>query len=201
MPIFQKKKFTFRLRGKTLVLIDWANVYGWQESLNWEISPKKLYAYLNRYKQIRRIRFYFGRDKHKKSVNFLQQVKNSGFTVVTKDVKYVPVTLDKSYFRKIIKRFKQNFVQLNLTKYQQGKLLEVVGQTIFRRKCDFDVEIVMDVHKFIDKFDSLILFSGDGDYAPLLKFCLDKGKQVIVVFAPGHLGKEIREKADFPLLS
>lgn len=192
MPAAKKKKFTFRLKGKTLVFIDWANVYGWKESLGWKVSQRKLYTYLRSYKQICQVRFYYGKDRHKKSVEFLRKIKKFGFTVITKEVKYVPVSLDKSYFRKIVERFKQNFVQLKLTRYQQEKLLEIIGQTIFRRKCDFDVEIVMDIHKLINKFDSLMLFSGDGDYAPLLEFCLKQDKQVIVVFAPGHLGKEIR---------
>lgn len=38
------------------------------------------------------------------------------------------------------------------------------GQKIFRRKCDFDVEICIDVHKAITaNFQSFIFFSGDGD--------------------------------------
>lgn len=186
------KKLLFKLKGKTLVLIDWANVYGWHESLAWKISPRKLYSHFKRYKEIEEIRFYFGKDRHRKSKEFLQKVRRMGFTVVSKDVKYVPVTLDKSHFRKLFEGIRENFVQLKLTKDQQEKLLEIIGRTVFRRKCDFDVEVTMDVQRLIDKFDALILFSGDGDYAPVLKYCLKGGKQVIVVFASGHLGKEIR---------
>lgn len=187
------EKLFFRLKGKTLVIIDWANVYGWQKSLDWRVSPRKLYSYLRRYKEIEEIRFYFGTDKHKKSIKFLQEVRQIGFTVVSKNVKYVPVTLDKSHFRKLIDAFRQNFTQLRLTKKQQEKLLEIIGQTVLRRKCDFDVEITMDVQRLIDDFESMVFFSGDGDYASIVKYCLKKDKQVIVVFAAGHLGREIRK--------
>jgi hypothetical protein len=50
----------FKLKGKTIVLIDWANVYGWFKKLKWEIDPKRLYDYLKSYPEIIDIRFYFG---------------------------------------------------------------------------------------------------------------------------------------------
>ncbi len=37
-----EERFKFKLKGKALVCIDWANVYGWQESLNWKIGADKL---------------------------------------------------------------------------------------------------------------------------------------------------------------
>ncbi len=36
----------------------------------------------------------------------------------------------------------------------------------------------------------MLLFSGDGDYAALVEDLILKGKKVIVVFAPGHKGRE-----------
>jgi hypothetical protein len=33
-------EFRFKLKGKTIVLIDWANVYGWFKKLKWEIDQK-----------------------------------------------------------------------------------------------------------------------------------------------------------------
>jgi len=57
------EKFKLKLKGKTLVIIDWANVYGWFKKLKWEIDPKRLYQYLKSYSQIKEIRFYFGVEK------------------------------------------------------------------------------------------------------------------------------------------
>jgi len=37
------------------------------------------------------------------------------------------------------------------------------------RKANFDVEIAVDVMEMIDKFDTLVLFSGDSDFDYLLK--------------------------------
>ena len=35
-----------RLKGKAVVYIDWANIYGWRKSLKREVDPAKLFAYL-----------------------------------------------------------------------------------------------------------------------------------------------------------
>ncbi|MBI2430458.1 MAG: NYN domain-containing protein [Candidatus Levybacteria bacterium] len=40
-------------------------------------------------------------------------------------------------------------------------------------------------------FDTFLFFSGDGDFASLYKLLIDLHKQVIVIFAHGHMGKEV----------
>ena len=66
------------------------------------------------------------------------------------------------------------------------------GEIVWMRKCDFDLEIGLDCFEKIEKFSTFVFFSGDGDFATLYKRLIKKGKKVIVVFAQGHLGKEIR---------
>jgi uncharacterized LabA/DUF88 family protein len=149
------------LLGQAAVLIDWANMHGWEKSLKREVNPRKLFNYLKTYKQIKQISFYFGTDQHPKSKNFLRRAKRIGYTVVTKPVKYILIA-------------------------------EVENKNIYRLKCDFDMEMCMDVYQAIeDKFDSFIFFTGDGDFEPLYKMLIKKKKQVIVVYMYGHLGREI----------
>lgn len=153
--------FKLKLNGKTAVFIDWANVYGWKKSLKKEVNPQKLYNYLKNYKEIKQIYLYYGEDKHPKSKQFLRQAKKIGYHVTTKPVKYIQVA-------------------------------EVDGQKIYRRKCDFDMEICIDAHKALsESFDGFIFFSGDGDFEPLYRLLINQGKQVVVVYASGHLGREI----------
>lgn len=62
------------------------------------------------------------------------------------------------------------------------------------RKCDFDMETCIDVHKDLaDGVSGFIFFTGDGDFAPLYRLLINKKKQVIVVYTSGHLGKEVWE--------
>lgn len=152
-----------QLRGKTAVFIDWANVYGWRKSLKREVDPRKLVEYFKGYKKIRHLNFYYGEDKHPKSRNFLKSVGKLGYTITSKPVKYICIGV-------------------------------VNGEKILKRKCDFDMEICIDVHKFLNKrVQSYVFLTGDGDFEPLYKLLISLRKQLVVVYAKGHLGKEVWE--------
>jgi len=233
-------KFKFKLQGRTLVMIDWANVYGWfsysksRNYLGWKVDPKRLFDYLTNYKEIIENRFYYGVEVgNKRSENFGLNAESIGFTFIKKGVKWIPVYLnEENHFKTVVKKLfdvldgikttnsdiatklyelrikiKSWFLDrepdfkvddliekldielkklnLNIKELQQN-LLEPAK----RRKCDFDVEIAKDACNLSSKFDTLLLFSGDGDYATLVEDLILKGKRVIVVFASGHKGKE-----------
>jgi len=159
-----EKKFSLKLKGKTAVFIDWANVYYWKDELKKEVDPKKLLNYLKTYKQIKQGRFYFGTDpSHPASSEFLMEMRKLGYIIVTKEVKFLKVYNEER------------------TKF------------IWKRKCDFDLEIGLDAFELIDKFDSFIFFSGDGDLKTLYERLIKRRKQVIVIYMYGHLGREIWE--------
>lgn len=149
------------LRGKAMAFIDWANVYGWEKSLKHSIDSRKIFNYLKSYSEITDIRLYFGEDEHPKSKKFLESAGEIGYKVVTKPVKYIFIA-------------------------------SIEGQKIYRRKCDFDMEACIDVHAALnDGVKSFVFFTGDGDYEPLYKMLIGLGKQVLVIYTAGHLGREI----------
>lgn len=188
-----KFELLLKLRGKAAVFIDWANVYGWRNRLNKEVDPRRLYRYLKEYKQINDIRFYSGLDKHPKSKQFLRKIKQIGFTVISKEVKYIPVSIDTSHFKNLFQEIKDSLASIkNLEAQDIEKILQILRRRVLRRKCDFDMEICIDVYDAIKKdFESFLFFSGDGDFAPLYKLLISQHKQVIVIFAHGHMGKEV----------
>lgn len=156
-------KLLLKLRGKTAVFIDWANVYGWRKSLKREVGPRKLYKHLKKYKEVDQIRFYYGTDRHTKSKTFISSIRKIGYKVVTKPVKYILAA-------------------------------DIEGQKVHRRKCDFDMEVCIDVHRALEKeTESFVFFTGDGDLEPLYKLLIRKKKQVIVIYAKRHIGREIWE--------
>jgi len=71
-----------------------------------------------------------------------------------------------------------------------GGLQENLKLPVYRRKCDFDVEITRDALNAFNEYETLLLFSGDGDYAALVKDLIEKGKKVILVFGPDCKGRE-----------
>jgi len=154
------KKQVLKLKGKDADFIDWANVYGWRDSLKHEPNPKAIFDYFSSYKEIEDIRFYYGEDLNDQSRDFLKSVKKIGLTMVTKPVKHIIV----------------------------GKVENIV---IKKRKADFDLEIGLDCFENLDKYQAFIFFTGDGDFVTLYRRLIEKGKQVIVIFEPGHLGNEV----------
>jgi len=245
--------FKFKLTGRTFVIIDWANVYGWFSDpnsdtyLGWEVDPQKLFSYLKSYSDIIDIRFYYGVESDKpKSVAFQEEIKSYGYNSINKELKWVPAVLETTaHFKSIIQRLfnvldnvkstnsdlsnrlyelskkverlpkisiDNNKTAFQVTNEEQlkeiynaiegldndlkklnidiGELQEKLKEPVRRRKCDFDVEISRDIYNNLENFETLIIFSGDGDYAALAEDLIVKGKKVIVVFAPGHKGKE-----------
>lgn len=94
------KKQILKLKGKTVVFIDWANVYNWRKSLKNEVDPQELFDFLKRYKKIKTKNFYFGKDKHPKSQKFLKRIEKIGYKLYTKDVKYIHIEKTDIFQRK-----------------------------------------------------------------------------------------------------
>lgn len=61
------------------------------------------------------------------------------------------------------------------------------------RKANFDVEIAVDVCFLNEQFDLMILFSGDSDFAYLVKKIKKLKKEVAVFSMKYHISKELRE--------
>lgn len=67
-----------------------------------------------------------------------------------------------------------------------------------KRKADCDVNITVDGMANFDNYDKFILFSGDGDFLPFLRYLKEKGKEIEVYsFGKDQKGnstaREIRE--------
>lgn len=63
-------------------------------------------------------------------------------------------------------------------------------------KANFDVEIAVDAMDMTDTFDTLILFSGDSDFAYLVRKLKEKGKRVFVFSTRYHISKELIGSCD-----
>ncbi|MBI5456298.1 NYN domain-containing protein [Candidatus Kaiserbacteria bacterium] len=166
LEFFEPKK------GRTVVIIDFANVDKWENTLHWKVGIQELARLLRHFSvgsQVLR-RFYYGADYGPSeksetltlwSGGILQRAGYNRFEVIKKRVKYI------------------------------HDPLRPAGQ--YQKKCDFDVEMALDLIKMRDNYDNVILFSGDGDLVCAFDY-LNKeyGKTEFFVFAArGHIGKEI----------
>jgi uncharacterized LabA/DUF88 family protein len=161
-----------RNKDRNIVLVDFANVDRWQESLGWPVGVNKLgqlVKHMSKGKKFLR-RFYYGLDYGPKDASnqltdwsnrIHTQANFSGFKVITKRVKYIR---DSNY------------------------------ATGFTKKCNLDIEMSVDLITEEKNYDTAIIFSGDGDLAYVIEYIhMVLGKKVYVFGARDHIGKELME--------
>lgn len=84
----------------------------------------------------------------------------------------------------------RHIAQLERVKY----IHEVHNPSGFSKKCDLDVEMTIDLIKMRDNYDTIILFSGDGDLMCAAKYLKDEyGKECYTFGARGHVGREVMD--------
>ena len=72
-----------------------------------------------------------------------------------------------------------------------------VSKSAYEWKGNLDVELTIDVLGNINNFDTLILMSGDSDFAPLLDAVKAQHKRTLVMFTKGHVSKELLDRAKY----
>ena len=181
--LFDPKDF-----GIIFVFIDFGNVRPWAKNfwpeenkfrISVEIDIEKLASICNLLKPVSKF-FYYGHFppgenlppkheiniKHGNSIYRIDKARKSGFIVRTKEIKMIP------HYD------------------EQGKYIGKIP------KCNFDVEIAMDAIIKLDKYDTIVLFSGDSDFGTLLGYLKSKGKKIIVVSTRDRMSTELESVAD-----
>lgn len=72
-----------------------------------------------------------------------------------------------------------------------------ISESAYERKGNLDVELTIDVLGNINNFDTLILMSGDSDFAPLLDAVRVQSKRILVMSTKGHVAKELLDRAKY----
>ncbi len=174
--------------NRIFVFVDFSNVRHWAKSF-WPEENKK---YFQREIDIKKIAnicdwikpekkfFYYGHYKkypklppehpfnikYRQSIYRIDKARKAGFIPRTKDIKEIDNFDDDGKFL--------------------GKL----------NKCDFDIEIAMDMLLKIDKYDAVLLWSGDSDFHFLLNYLKSKGKKIITICARDFASDELRTSSN-----
>lgn len=159
-----------KTKERNIVIIDFANVDRWEDSLGWKVGLKqlgKLISHIAYGKKFLR-RFYYGEDYGPKNSStrltkwsemVLMGARYSGFEIISKRVKYIPDV-----------------------KYETG----------FIKKCNLDIEMSVDLIREKDNYDTAIIFSGDGDLAYVCKYIHEEFHKTVYMYgARDHVGKEL----------
>lgn len=72
-----------------------------------------------------------------------------------------------------------------------------LGHNKYKWKSNLDVELALEMVELSDKYDTVILMSGDSDFATPLDKVKQKGKRVIVMSTRGRIARELLERAKY----
>ena len=161
--------------------------------LDWINKETSIFVYLD----LKEVKIYYGfnpRD-NKNSEAFHNRIKKTGAILKTKPMKFIPKTIREGMFfqRKTFTLFDggvKNKIQELINELQKS------GMFIEESKCNFDVEMAMDILDDTEKFTAVLLFSGDSDlYAPLERLKV-KGKKIGVVGVRNKVAGELHDIKD-----
>lgn len=158
------EKFFKKTKGKKIGLfIDNANWFYPQKELGWDIDFEKLLNFLKNYYKVKLIKLYAGTP-----LDLIQKRRFKKFTEVLKKLGYAVET-------KPLKK-----IWLDRKK----------GEFIY--KCNFDVEISLDVARNIKLLDMVMIGSGDSDFLAARDFVLENKKGFIALCFEKGVAWEIR---------
>jgi len=157
-------------RERTIIIVDFGNVEKWKNNLKWKVGIRELGKLIKNFsiesKFLRR--FYYGSDYG----------PNEKSQTISPWSKKILMSAKMSGFEVIEKRVK--YIHSSDNKFG------------FEKKCDLDVEMAVDLIKERNNYDTIILFSGDGDLMCAIKYLKEEYNKTCIVFgARGHIGREI----------
>jgi uncharacterized LabA/DUF88 family protein len=189
-PRIQEMEHMFH--GRVNIYIDYANVKPWANRLRWHVDLKRLKQFLRSFDTIGDIKIYNGTlTSDAVSESFNEDLKNLGYSLITKPVKIMKKSIDVSSIASDSTDILKNFVRAPLLRkftvetveYLNRQLQLLNQQGIYEledRKCNFDVEIGRDmlIDYERDSADTFVLWSGDSDFAGPIEQLLKDGKKV-----------------------
>lgn len=175
-----------------IAYLDLSNLFHWQNTLKWRFSVYYLIKQLLTVKHIKEVRVYYGVNERefKKSERFHQRLRESGAILVVKPVKWIKKEITRNLF---VTSFTLNRLDQNAHS-KLDEFIEYLHQQkikIEEPKCNFDVEMALDILDAADKVSGILLFSGDSDlHEPLERLKL-KGKNIYVFGVRGQVAREL----------
>lgn len=192
MSNFPGARSDFTKETSVIAFLDLTNMFHWQDVLKWNFSVYQVIEQLLRTKPLKEVRIYYGLNTRElqKSENFHQRLRKTGAIVISKPVKWIKKEITKNLFVKpaTLGLFDDNahskLDELIVYLQQQGIVIE-------EPKCNFDVEMALDMLDAMDKVSGVLLFSGDSDMKEPLERLKLKGKKIYIFGVRGLVAKEL----------
>jgi len=177
--------------------LDLTNMFHWQDVLGWKFRIEDVINQLFSFPNIKEVKVYYGLNKRdlENSEAFHNRIKKTGAILRTKQMKFIQKDINEGLF----------FQRRTMTLFDgpvKGKIQELInelqksGIIIEEPKCNFDVEMAMDMLDDAEKITATILFSGDSDLVNPLERLKVKGKKIAVVGVRGQVAGELHNIKD-----
>jgi len=154
-------------RARARVYIDGANMFYTQRKLEWTIDWERVKRVISEEFDALEFRYYVGiKEGDPKMPRYLRYLDKIGFTTVTKPLKKIAIGKDHPAW------------QLHAYTYVY--------------KANFDVEMTADILLERGELDTVVLFSGDSDFAHLAGRLRDLGKWLVVYSSRKTLSWELK---------
>lgn len=189
---------------RTYAYIDASNMfYGGKKSLGWSIDYRKLRQYLRERYQVSEAHFFGGVEIHKFPFDYL---KNETVPIHDLEKYLIDLVAEKddklseAELKLLNRHIKRVRFYIKIEKFGYKLILKPV-KTFFDpdglpiRKANCDVDMTFSLMHDEDKFDRVLILSGDGDFLPVLKHLRSNGKEVLILARGSRTAKEIRQFA------
>ena len=189
------------MTSKTYCFIDAANLfYGGEKSLGWKIDYKKLFKYIKEKYKASKIFYYAGIETHKFPFSVLDglpiNLKKLHSYLLSKLKSDIISEEEILLVTKHIKR-----VKFYMKLEQFGYLLRLKPTKVFWneghpvKKANCDVDMTLDMVRYMEQYQSALVLSGDGDFAAALQYLLHKKRDICILARGERTAKEIRQIA------
>ena len=191
MPTSKKPIYAF---------VDASNLfYGGQKSLGWKIDYRKLINYLKTKYNVKKCFYYGG-------------VETFGFEYSILNRKPIDLRALKRYLLKKLKEPKLSEYQvvligrsiktigfyLNLDKF--GYSLQLKPVKVYTdehskqtKKANCDVDMTFDMMRYMGQYSGIIALTGDGDFAPVLCYLKNHGRDIKILARGERTAKELKQ--------
>lgn len=183
--IYQMRFYNGLIEGK-----EWSqDILDNAESIGYKVISKKS----------KQIKIEISKENHLKSILELldkllfsvsdknSEIWNKLYTLHEEVDKQSSSSISDSDVLDVLDGVESDLKQLNI---QIDLFNKEIQKPIKKPKCDFDAEIARDVILEVEKYENLILFSGDGDFASTMKYLVEeKNKRVFVMYPSGSFGE------------
>ena len=195
-------KVSKKTKKQIYAFIDASNLfYGGEKSLGWKIDYKKLIKYLRKKYGVQKVFYYGGIEIYdfdysvldKKPLDLNKLINSLEKKLVESKLSQDQIVLLGRHIQKakFYRKLKQFGYELKLKPVKI--FTDDEGNTTKKANCD--VDMTFDLMRLMGQYSEAIILSGDGDFAIVLNYLRNKGREITILARAERAAREIKQMA------